>query len=184
MPALRHGPGALAAALSTLDTSPDIGAVGGQLILPSGRLQEAGSIVWTDSSTLGYARNIDADAGEAMFRRDVDYCSGAFLLTPLAFWNRLGGFNEAFVPAYYEEADYCMRLREHSLRVVYEPSAVIDHFEFGSETKRSNTLKMSRANQKKFRQRHALTLSRFHLPPALSNIIVARSQSQQGQRRM
>ena len=37
-------PSALAAALSTLDAAPNIGAVGGRLILPSGLLQEAGSI--------------------------------------------------------------------------------------------------------------------------------------------
>ena len=45
-----------------------------------------------------------------MFRRDVDYCSGAFLLTPTALFRRLGGFDERYAPAYYEETDYCVRL--------------------------------------------------------------------------
>ena len=35
-------PGAIAAALATLDSGPDIGAVGGKLVLPSGLLQEGG----------------------------------------------------------------------------------------------------------------------------------------------
>ena len=128
-------PGALAAALATLDSNPEVGAVGGRLVLPSGRLQEAGSIIWSDASTLGYGRGLPEQAGEAMFRRDVDYCSGAFLLTPLVLWNRLGGLDDAYTPIYYEDVDYCMRLREAGYRVVYEPAAVVDHYELGSEAR-------------------------------------------------
>jgi hypothetical protein len=40
-----------------------------QLILPSGLLQEAGSLVWSDASALGYGRGWVADIGEVMFRR-------------------------------------------------------------------------------------------------------------------
>ena len=82
--------GALAAALKTLDSNQEVGAVGGRLVLPSGRLQEAGSIIWSDASTAGYGRGLPEQAGVAMFRREVDYCSGAFLLTPSVIWNRLG----------------------------------------------------------------------------------------------
>jgi GT2 family glycosyltransferase len=67
-----------------------------------------------------------------MFRRDVDYCSGAFLLTPRVLWNSLGGFDETFRPAYYEETDYCMRLWQRGYRVVYEPGAALLHYEFAS----------------------------------------------------
>ncbi|WP_156995358.1 glycosyltransferase, partial [Elstera litoralis] len=75
-------PGSLAAALATLESSPDIGAVGGRIVLPNGRLQEAGSIVWQDGSCTGYGRDLLPEAGEAMFRRDVDYASGAFFAVP------------------------------------------------------------------------------------------------------
>ena len=91
-------PGSLDAALATLESSPDIGAVGGRIILLDGMLQEAGSIIWRDGSCLGYGRNDDPFAPMYMFRRDVDYCSGAFLLTPRAIWEQLDGFDEAFAP--------------------------------------------------------------------------------------
>jgi GT2 family glycosyltransferase len=116
-------PGAIEAAFATLKEEPNAGAVGGRLILPNGALQEAGSVIWSDGSTQGYGRGIDPESGEAMFRRDVDYCSGAFLMTPAAVWSRLNGFDPVYAPAYYEEVDYCMRVAEIGLRTIYEPEA-------------------------------------------------------------
>jgi GT2 family glycosyltransferase/SAM-dependent methyltransferase len=165
----------LAAALETLDGAANVGAVGGRLILPSGKLQEAGSIVWSDGSTLGYGRGLAADASEGMFRRDVDYCSGAFLLTTRSLWNRLDGFDEAFAPAYYEETDYCMRLWAAGYRVVYEPAAVIDHFEFGSESKTGDGQSAQLRNRALFQTRHHDALAWNHLPPLPENILLARS---------
>jgi GT2 family glycosyltransferase len=158
-------PGAIDAALACSETAADIGAVGGRLILPSNRLQEAGSIVWSDGGTQGYCRGSDPEAIAAMFRRDVDYCSGAFLLTPLELWNRLGGFDPIFSPAYYEEADYCLRLWAAGWRVVYEPSAAIDHFEFGSESAGGEAVRLMLRNRETFVSRHAAILNERHLPP-------------------
>src|SRR5262249_1916395 len=125
-------PGSLAAAIATLESGVDIGAVGARIILLDGMLQEAGSIIWRDGSCLGYGRGDDPFAPMYMFRRDVDYCSGAFLLTPRRVWEQLGGFDEQFKPAYYDETDYCVRLWERGLRVVYEPNAAVLHYEFAS----------------------------------------------------
>jgi GT2 family glycosyltransferase len=166
--------GALATALATLGSNPDIGAVGGRIILPSGVLQEAGSIVWSDGSTAGYARGLPAEAGEAMFRRDVDYCSGAFVLTPKPLFEKLGGLDNAFVPAYYEETDYCLRLWQMGQRVVYEPHAVIDHYEFGSQTAAGSAKALMERNRKILLSRHANVLAGRHLPRTESNVLAAR----------
>ena len=179
---VRHG--TIEAALRTLDNDATIGAVGGRLILPSGVLQEAGSIVWSDGSTLGYGRGLQPEVGEAMFRRDVDYCSGAFLLTPRVAWRTLGGFDEAYCPAYYEEADYCMRLREIGLRVVYEPTAVIDHFEFGSEAKTGEAAATMIRNRNRFSRRHAARLAVYHHAPSVDAVLAAREQGRAGVKRL
>ena len=92
-----------------------------------GTLQEAGSLIWQDGSCLGYGRGDDPEQPEYMFRRDVDYCSGAFLLFRKQDFAALQGFDEAFAPAYYEESDFCIRLRKSGKRVVYDPRAVITH---------------------------------------------------------
>jgi GT2 family glycosyltransferase len=147
-------PGSLASAVATLRSAPDIGAVGGRIILLDGTLQEAGSIIWSDASCAGYGRGDDPFAPMYMFRRDVDYCSGAFLLTPRAIWEELGGFDELFRPAYYEETDYCTRLWDQGLRVVYEPNAVVLHYEFASSDFAETAIGLQRRHQALFAQRH------------------------------
>ena len=46
-----------------------IGAIGGQIILPDGSLQEAGSIIWRDGSCLGYSRGASPTVPEVMVTR-------------------------------------------------------------------------------------------------------------------
>jgi GT2 family glycosyltransferase len=174
-------PGALAAALATLESAGNIGAVGGRIVLPDGRLQEAGSIVWNDGSCLGYGRGGHPDDPAFLYRRDVDYCSGAFLLVRRGLIVELGGFDETFRPAYYEETDLCLRLRESGHRVVYEPDAVILHYEFASAASRDQALELQEINRTKFADKHRDTLRR-HCPPDPGNVVVARSAERHGRR--
>lgn len=175
-------PGALAAALATLDDDPTTGAVGGRLILPGNVLQEAGCIVWSDGSTVGYGRGWSPERGEVMFRRDTDFCSGAFLMTPMPTWKQLGGLDEGYSPAYYEDTDYCLRLWERGLRVVYEPDAAVDHFERGSEVAYGRAIRLSMRNRKWFRSRHALELRRWHHPSQSPAVTVARVHQRSAKR--
>jgi len=166
-------PGAVDAALRTLESAPDIGAVGGRIILPDGTLQEAGSIVWRDGACSGYGRGQDPNGPDYMFQRDVDFCSGAFLLTSMAAWRELGGFDERFAPAYYEETDYCLRLWEGGRRVVFDPDAAIIHYEFGSSGTAGDALALQAANHGIFVQQHRAWLEgQFVASPA--NVIAAR----------
>ncbi|WP_395666504.1 glycosyltransferase [Methylocella sp.] len=166
--------GTLEAALDLIRENDDVGAVGARLILPDGLLQEAGSIMWNDGTCLGYRRGADPEHFEANFRRDVDYCSGAFLLTRTALFHDLGRFNEIFVPAYYEETDYCLRLWENGWRIVYDPAVVVNHFEFASAANNDQAIQLQIRNRDKFLALHADTLAR-HLPPAPANVLFART---------
>jgi O-antigen biosynthesis protein len=135
-------------------------------------LQEAGSIIWSDGSTAGYGRGLSPDSGEVMFRREVDYVSGAFLMTPRSLWERLGGFDLSYSPGYYEDADYCMRAREIGCRVLYEPTAIVDHYENGSERKPGDAEAATLANRQRFRDRHQKALADDHSPYAVGSIAV------------
>jgi GT2 family glycosyltransferase len=125
--------GWLTALLSTFHTHPDAGAVGGKLVLPDGTLQEAGSLVFRDGSAMNFGRG-DRDTERPLFNyvREVDYCSGALLATPRRLFNKLGGFDGRYVPAYYEDTDYCFKVREKGRRVYYQPAARVTHHEGAS----------------------------------------------------
>lgn len=135
-------PASLSSLIETISGSDSIGAVGGKLVFPTGVLQEAGSIVWSDGSCEAYGRGHDPSAPEYNFERDVDFCSGAFLLTRRETFTSLGGFDERYKPAYYEDADYCVRLWKQGLKVVYQPRAVALHHEFGSAMSRARSISL------------------------------------------
>ena len=166
-------PGAIDFALETLHSDPAIGAVGGKIVRMHGLLQEAGSVIWQDGSCLGYARDGDPGEGQVSFRRDVDYCSGCFLLLRRDDWDALGGFDEAFAPAYYEETDLCVRIWNRRQRVVYDPRVLVWHFEFSSSAVPEEALTQMRRNKRLFASKHPAFLSRC-LPPNVQNIERAR----------
>jgi O-antigen biosynthesis protein len=167
-------PGSLESAIRTLHSASDIGAVGGRLILPDGTLQEAGSILWDDGTATGYGRGRAPTDPEYDFRRDVDYCSGAFLLTPRSVFERLGGFDERYAPAYYEETDYCVRLHKQGLRVVFDPDAVVLHYEFGSSSSSEAALALQRRNHLIFLEQHRDWLAK---QPRPGQVLTGRSRS-------
>lgn len=145
---------AIASALHRLTSAPTIGAVGGKIIRTHGRLQEAGSIIWKDGSTIGYLRDASPLAPEANFVRDVDYCSGVFLMCRTGLVKKLGGFDIGFQPAYYEEVDLCVRMIEAGWRIVYDPDVMVHHLEFGSAANTEASMALMRRGRRIFRQKH------------------------------
>jgi GT2 family glycosyltransferase/tetratricopeptide (TPR) repeat protein len=151
-------PGALAAAVSALDADASIGALGGRVVLCDGTLQEVGNRIFRDGRTAGIGRGEDPFGHAARAARGTDFVSGAFLVTPAAVWQRLGGFDAHFAPAYHEDADYGLRVWQAGLRVVVEPSVVVEHLEWGSAEGDSASTLMER-NRHRFAQRHAAWLA-------------------------
>ncbi|MBB03145.1 MAG: glycosyl transferase family 2 [Planctomyces sp.] len=152
--------GSIETAIEDLKANPTIGGVGARLILPSGTLQEAGSIIWSDGSALGYCRGRQIEHYEAMFERPVDYCSAAFMMLRKADFDRFDGFDEGFSPAYYEEVDFCARLAEAGLRQHYNPKIVVLHYEFGSSGSSDKALALQKRNRKRFVSRNTDYLAR------------------------
>lgn len=167
---------AISSAIDTLESSDDIGAVGGKIILLDGSLQEAGSIIWNDGSCLGYGRGRNPEDPEFMFQREVDYCSGAFLAIKHELFKKLNGLDMDYAPAYYEESDFCVRLKKLGYRIIYEPKSLITHYEFASSGGYSNASKLQIAHQNIFKEKHEDFL-RNRPSPSEHNIILARESS-------
>jgi GT2 family glycosyltransferase/glycosyltransferase involved in cell wall biosynthesis len=143
-------PGAVRHLVETCARDASIGAVGGKLVFPDGRLQEAGSIIWADGSCEAYGRGGDPASPEFNFARPVDFCSAALLLTRRTMFDALGGFDERYRPAYYEDADYCARLWARGYSVIYQPNAAAIHHEFGSATSSDASVELQRERRPLF----------------------------------
>ena len=125
-------PGWLDALLRTFDTQPDVGLVGAKLVYPDGRLQEAGGVVFADGAGWNYGRGEDPADCRYAYLRDADYLSGAAISLPRTLFERLGGFDMRYAPAYYEDTDLAFALRAAGLRTLFQPAAVVVHDEGGT----------------------------------------------------
>jgi glycosyltransferase involved in cell wall biosynthesis len=124
------GDGWLSHLVSVADASEDIGAVGSRILFPDGTLQEAGAILWSDGSCHPVGRGFKRGSINYTYRRDVHFVSANGLLVRKDAFERAGGFDKRYFPAYYEDVDLCLTLRHRlGLRVVYEPGSIIFHHE-------------------------------------------------------
>nr|WP_010130601.1 glycosyltransferase [Microbulbifer agarilyticus] len=148
-------PGWLQSLLDVFATQPDVGLVGPKLLFEDGVLQEAGGIIWRDGSGWNFGRGQSPAAPEYNYLRDVDYISGACVIVKKSLWDELGGFDELFCPAYYEDTDLAFQIRARGLRTIYQPASSVVHFEgvsHGSDIN-SGIKKQQRINQAVFRKK-------------------------------
>lgn len=122
-------PGWLDELLATFDLFPHCGLAGSKLIYPDGFLQEAGGIVWQDGSAWNYGNRQDPALPQFNYAREVDYVSGAAIMVPKTLFDTSGGFDLDYVPAYCEDSDLALKIRDRGLRVIYQPASEVVHFE-------------------------------------------------------
>lgn len=121
-------PGALRDALAFLDTHPDVGVVGGQLVWPDGRKQPSWSRDPTPGSVLSEQlflppRRLPPLPGGG---GDVPQVCGAFMVIRRDAWQEIGGFDSHYF-MYNEDVDLNVRLRGAGWRVVFLPAVRVTH---------------------------------------------------------
>lgn len=121
--------GWLSSLVELMERDSTIGMTGSKLVFPDGRLQEAGGIIWSDGSGWNYGRGDDPEDCRYNYVRDVDYISGAAILIREKLWEKIGGFDERYAPAYCEDSDLAFEVRRAGYRVVYQPLSKVIHYE-------------------------------------------------------
>jgi GT2 family glycosyltransferase len=112
---------------------PDVGAVGGRLLYEDGTLQHAGVVLGVDGTaghdSVGESPEWGGYFGRSHVLRTSSAVTGACLATRREIFERLGGFDEVHLKVAFNDVDYCLRLKAAGYRVVYNPFAVLYHFE-------------------------------------------------------
>lgn len=124
-----------------LDVHPGVGAVGPKLLWPDGAVQSSRrrfpsfglaliestrlQRCWPDAPGLRHFYCLDRSND---VEQDVDWLVGACLLVRRQGFEMVGLLDERFY-MYYEELDWCRRLRHAGWRIVYEPKARVVHYE-------------------------------------------------------
>jgi len=135
---LVHGLDAMAACME----KPGTGAVGGQLIGKDGKPQTGfmarnlptpAALVlevlginrlWPGNPVNWHYRCLGLDP---MTVARVDQPAGAFLMFSRAIWEKVGGFDERFWPIWFEDVDFCGRIKSAGYCTYYHPGAVAKH---------------------------------------------------------
>ncbi len=120
-------PGWLEALVRTADAIPGAGAVGSAMLTPEGELAEAGSIVWRDGGITAVSASVLEKIGPLEGTRQVDYCSASSLLVRRSTWDAVGGFDEGYYPAYFEDVDLCFKITRNGEGVFCDQSSRVRH---------------------------------------------------------
>jgi GT2 family glycosyltransferase len=164
-------PGWLSALMDCGESESDVAIVAPMYLDPNGKLSEAGGIIWRDGTGCNYGRGQDPSDCHYEYRREIDYGSAAALLVRTEFWHEVGGFDERFLPMYYEDTDLCFEARARGWRVMFEPLSRVIHVE-GATAGVDETAGHKRhqeLNRPKFVEKWRERLDAEHLPAGQPN---------------
>jgi GT2 family glycosyltransferase len=134
-------PGALHALTKNVEQD-GVGAVGGVLVDMAGEIERGFSVrhfpttvsmaaeivllnrLLPNNPVNRHYRCLDLDYSKP---QQVDQPAGACLAVRREVWESIGGFDERFFPVWFEDVDFCCRVRAHNWKILYCPTARFVH---------------------------------------------------------
>ncbi len=125
-------------ALLEFSQQDEIGVVGAKLLSSDGRIRHAGTILGLGADGLagdslsGFPADTSYHFGLATDVRNCSAVAGSCMMIRRDVFDRVGGFDEA-VPSGFDDLDFCLRVRQQGLRIVWTPHAQL--YQHGSASR-------------------------------------------------
>jgi GT2 family glycosyltransferase len=115
--------------LKVIENHQDIGIVGAKNIGLDNLIQECGCNIKQDGEVEFIAQNQEIDFLDDKEYIDCDYCSGCSILFKKETWDKAGGFDKNYAPAYFEDSDFAFNVKYNlGLKSVCVPKSKIYHY--------------------------------------------------------
>ena len=88
---------------------------------------------------------------------EVDYLMPALIAIRKKLWDIIGGYDEAFLPTYYDDNDFCLNVIENGFKCVYFPEIECVHYHdlgYAQERRKGDLERIFKNNGEKFYKKH------------------------------
>jgi O-antigen biosynthesis protein len=109
-----------------------VGIVGVKVLDKDGKLQECGWTMQKDGWGFPIGRGDSPSRDQYNLVKEVDCISGCCFLVRKDVFEAVGGFDERYAPAYYEEFDLCFAVRDKGYKVIVQPESMVTHHDAAS----------------------------------------------------
>ncbi len=142
---------------------PGIGAVGARLWYPDNTLQHAGVIIGLGGvaghSHKYFPQGDPGYMGRTVVSQNVSAATAACLVLRKATYHQVEGMNAEHLKVAFNDVDFCLRIGEHGLRIVWTPYASLYHHESISRGHEDSPEKVAR-----FQREMAYMKTRWSVP--------------------
>jgi GT2 family glycosyltransferase len=111
--------------LGVLESDGKIGIAGCKLLYPDGSIQHAGGVI--PLRMPHHRGEHESDRGQYEKVELVDYVTGAALMIKSQVIRQVGLLDEGFSPLYFEDTDWCVRVKLYGYNIVYTPKPTLIH---------------------------------------------------------
>ena len=128
----------------------DVGIVGARLLYQDDTIQHAGVVVGfggiAGHTFIGLHKAENSYFHRAMSTQDYSAVTAACMMSKKSIFQQVGGFTEELAVA-FNDIDYCMKVRAAGKLVVYNPYALLYHYESKSRGLEDTPEKIARFNR-------------------------------------
>jgi len=121
-------PGWLNALTAALAAYPQYGIMGCTITHANGAIDHTGAAIQRRDATGIHLTDISEERAEP-----AEFVTGAAMAIRRSTWEVVGRFDEGYYPAYYEDADYCLRARNKGIETGCASHAHIRHLRSSHE---------------------------------------------------